>query len=296
MKQRMISDLSKEQYGTKVYKLSLSSGCTCPNRDGTLGYGGCTFCSEGGSGEFASDFEEISDQIEKAKRLVDPKFPALIAPKDRRYIAYFQSFTNTYGEVGRLRKLYMETAERPEIAAVSIGTRPDCLPDDVLCMLCDVRKIKPVWVELGLQTIHERTAREINRGYSLDAFDRAVTALKALDIDVIVHVILGLPGESREDMLETVRYIAGMHARPDGIKLQQLQILRGTVIGRRYEADPFPVMAMEEYCALIKECLDILPDDMVIHRLTGDGPKNLLLAPLWCADKKKVLNTLRSVL
>ena len=293
MRQKMLSEALRERFGTKVYKLSLSSGCTCPNRDGTIGTGGCTFCSEGGSGEFAAPFLPVDEQIRLARARVDGKFPAKIPVSERKYIAYFQSFTNTYGEPERLRALYEETIRRPEIAALSIGTRPDCLPADILQMLEELNRIKPVWVELGLQTIHERTAEAVHRGYSLPAFEDAVKKLKAIGAEVIVHVILGLPGESREDMLETVRFLSGMDPRPDGIKLQQLQILRGTQLAEQFRQSPFHVMDLEEYCALIRDCLEILPDDIVIHRLTGDGPKKLLIAPKWSADKKRVLNTMR---
>ena len=292
----MISEVLKEQFGTKVYRLSLSSGCTCPNRDGTVSSGGCTFCSEGGSGEFGAPFMPLKDQIREAKRRVDPKFPASVKPEDRRYIAYFQSFTNTYGDPDRLRALFLEAAQREEIAAVAIGTRPDCLPPQILAVLREVNEIKPVWVELGLQTVHERTAKAIGRGYAFPVFAQAVRDLKAIGVTVIVHVILGLPGESREDMLETVRVLSRMQPAIDGIKLQQLQILRGTVLGAQYEAHPFPLMTLEEYCALLRSCLEILPETIVIHRLTGDGPKSLLIAPAWCADKKKVLNTIRKAI
>ena len=293
MRQKMLSEALRERFGTKVYKLSLSSGCTCPNRDGTIGTGGCTFFSEEGSGEFAAPFLPVDEQIRLARARVDGKFPAKIPVSERKYIAYFQSFTNTYGEPERLRALYEETIRRPEIAALSIRTRPDCLPADILQMLEELNRIKPVWVELGLQTIHERTAEAVHRGYSLPAFEDAVKKLKAIGAEVIVHVILGLPGESREDMLETVRFLSGMDPRPDGIKLQQLQILRGTQLAEQYRQSPFHVMDLEEYCALIRDCLEILPDDIVIHRLTGDGPKKLLIAPKWSADKKRVLNTMR---
>ena len=311
MRQRMLSEMLRERFGTKIYKLSLSSGCTCPNRDGTIGTGGCTFCSEGGSGEFAAPFLPLDDQIRLARLRVDAKIPRRIPPDERKFIAYFQSFTNTYGDVKRLRALYGETVSRPEIAILSVGTRPDCLSPEILDMLGDLRKVKPVWVELGLQTMHERTAEQIHRGYSLPVFEEACRNLKAIGVEVIVHVILGLPGESREDMLDTIRYLSGaapllrgnntlrMPAAfpvPDGIKLQQLQILRGTQLAREYEKDPFPVATLEEYCALVKDCLDILPEEVVIHRLTGDGPKALLIAPAWSADKKRVLNTMHAAL
>ena len=293
LEHRMLSEMLYERFGTKVYKLSLSSGCTCPNRDGTIGYGGCTFCSEGGSGEFAAPFLPVREQIRQAKQKVDPKFPKSIPPSERRYIAYFQSFTNTYGDPERLRCLYEEAARQPEIAALSIGTRPDCLPEEILDMLTQINETKPVWIELGLQTIHERTAERIHRGYSLPVFEKAWQRLKSRGLEGILHVILGLPGESRADMLETIRYIAALEPLPDGIKLQQLQILRGTALGDQYLQEPFPLMTLEEYCGLIRECLEILPPQIVLHRLTGDGPKKILIAPAWCADKKRVLNTMR---
>ena len=234
---------------------------------------------------------------------MDAKFPARIPLSDRKYIAYFQAFTNTYArtpeELERLRRLYAETLQRPEIAALSIGTRPDCLPPEILGMLRELRAVqpqKPVWVELGLQTVHEKTAERIHRGYPLEVFERAVRDLKEIGIEVIVHVILGLPGESREEMIETVRYLGQMEPAVDGIKLQQLQILRGTQMAAEFQKDPFPVMTLEEYCSLVRDCLQALPEDIVIHRLTGDGPKSLLIAPLWSGDKKRVLNTMRKAI
>ncbi len=300
MRQKMLSEMLKERFGTKVYKLSMTSGCTCPNRDGRSGFGGCTFCSEGGSGEFAAPFLSTEEQIRAARQRVDAKFPARIPLSERKYIAYFQAFTNTYArnpeELERLRSLYAQTLQRPEIAALSIGTRPDCLPPEILGMLRDLRAVqpeKPVWVELGLQTVHEKTAERIRRGYPLPVFEKAVRDLKEIGIEVIVHVILGLPGESREEMIGTVRYLGQMEPAIDGIKLQQLQILRGTQMADEFRRTPFPVMTLEEYCALVRDCLQVLPDDIVIHRLTGDGPKSLLIAPLWSGDKKRVLNAMR---
>ena len=300
MRHKILSEALKERFGTKVYKLSMTSGCTCPNRDGTIGYGGCTFCSEGGSGDFAAPFLPPEEQIRLARQLVDGKFPAKIPLSERKYIAYFQSFTNTYcrsvDELERLRILYAETIRRPEIAVLSIGTRPDCLSTEIMEMLRELQKIKPVWVELGLQTIHERTAERIHRGWELPVFEKAVRELKEAGIEVVVHVILGLPGESREDMLETVRYLGRMEPAVDGIKLQQLHILRGTQMAEEYKESHFPVMILEEYCGLVKDCLRLLPEEILIHRLTGDGPKSLLIAPAWSADKKRVLNTLRKKL
>ena len=292
MKIRRISEELKQKYGQKIYKLSLSAGCTCPNRDGTLGYGGCTFCSEGGSGDFAAHPASSREQIAEARKRIDPKLPASLAMEDRRFIAYFQSFTNTYGNTARLEPIFSEAASQPEIVGLSIGTRPDCLEEDKISMLKRLNERKPVWIELGLQTIHEVTAQRIHRGYSLPVFEDAYYRLKQAGIPVIVHVILGLPGETEEMMLQTIRYLASLDPHPDGVKLQLLHILKGTRLADEYLACPFPLLEMEEYCRLVVKCLKILPEDIVIHRLTGDGPKKLLLAPLWSADKKRVLNTL----
>lgn len=287
MRIRMISDVLKEQYGEKIYRLALSSGCTCPNRDGKVGTGGCTFCSEGGSGEFAAKPAPIAEQIEAAKKLVSAK------TKGSRFIAYFQSYTNTYGDVNRLRALYTETIERDDIAILSVGTRPDCLPDEMISMLAELNRIKPVWVELGLQTANDETAARINRCYPLSTFEDAYRRLTEAGLTVIVHLIFGLPGENENDMLDSVRYLASLTPPPDGVKLQLLQILRGTKMAEEYEQNPWPVMSLPEYAELIKKALRLLPSGTVIHRLTGDGPKSLLIEPQWCADKKRVLNTLR---
>ena len=291
-----VSEYMKRKYGQKVYRLSLSSGCTCPNRDGTLGWSGCAFCSAGGSGDFASELAPLEEQIAAAKRRVDPKIPASIRPEDRKYIAYFQSYTNTYGDTERLRRLYTAAITRPEIVTLSVGTRPDCLEPDKVEMLEQLNRIKPVWVELGLQTIHEKTAEAFHREYSLPAFLDAYHRLKEAGLEVIVHVILGLPGESREDMLDTVRFLAGLQPSLDGIKLQLLHILKGTEYGAQFQNNPTPFQAsgftLDSYCDLVVDCLKLLPPGTVIHRLTGDGPKRLLLAPLWSADKKRVLNML----
>lgn len=284
---RRLSEVLRAQYGEKVYKLSLSSGCTCPNRDGTLGFGGCTFCSEGGSGDFAAGLAPIDEQLNDAKARIRRKTDA------KRFIAYFQSYTNTYGDLDRLEALYTETLRHEEIAILSLGTRPDCLGDDVLAMLERLSAIKPVWVELGLQTIHERTAKAVHRGYDLAAFERGYRALKALGITVIVHVIFSLPGETREDMLGTVRYLAALDPPPDGVKLQMLHVLRGTQMGAEYEKAPFPLLTMEEYAELIAQSVRILPEETVIHRLTGDAPGKLLIAPEWTRNKKRVLNEIQ---
>ena len=288
------NEAMRARFGTKVYRLSLQSGCTCPNRDGTIGTGGCTFCSEGGSGDFAAPLLPIGEQIEEAKKRVDAKIPSSIAPADRRYIAYFQSYTNTYGSVDRLRALYAEALKSPQIVALDIGTRSDCLPPEMVQLLRDLQITsgKPVWVELGLQTIHEDTARRVRRGYELPVLEDAYGRLKNSGLEVIIHVILGLPGETREDMLETVRYLTLLTPPPDGIKLQLLHILKGTELAREYEADPFPLFTLDSYCDLVVDCLRLLPPETVVHRITGDGPKRLLIAPQWSADKKRVLNTL----
>ncbi len=306
MPQRL-SDYLKKTYGEKIYRLSLTSGCSCPNRDGSIILsdgtkltGGCTFCSEGGSGEFAAEMASIDVQIADAKSRISSKTGA------KKFIAYFQSFTNTYGDVERLHKIYKETIERDDIAILSLGTRPDCLGNDVIDMLKDLNSIKPVWIELGLQTIHEKTAAAFHRGYSLHVFEDAYHRLKEIGITVIVHVILGLPGESREDMLETVNYLAALEPAIDGIKLQNLQILKNTLMCEDYNAylhsldenkeispdKTFHIMDMEEYTDLISDCLAILPRETVVHRMTGDGPRKLLVSPLWSLDKKRVLNTL----
>ncbi len=314
MKIRTISDELKLQYGQKIYRLSLSSGCTCPNRDGTISYGGCTFCSEGGSGDFAAPKTlPINEQIRYARERVDRKISNKIKAEDRRYIAYFQSFTNTYvrndEELNRLKTLYIETIKRPEIVILSIGTRPDCLGDEIFKMLCQVHEVapeKPVWIELGLQTCHDRTAKRIHRGYKLAAFEDAYKKISELNrqlttqvheeheepFKVILHTILGLPGETREDVLETMRYISCLDPKPAGIKIQLLHILKGTQMANEFEESPFSIYTMEEYCNLVVECLQILPEEVVIHRMTGDGPKSLLMKPKWSADKKRVLNML----
>ncbi len=299
MEIRTISQTLKKKYGQKIYRLSLSSGCTCPNRDGRIGYGGCTFCSEGGSGEFSAECADLESQIAHAKKLVDRKISGKIPAERRRYIAYFQSFTNTYvhspEELRHLQILYTSAITRNDIVVLSIGTRPDCLDDSVLDMLDTVRAAAPekeIWIELGLQTAHDRTAERIHRGYDRSVFADAYRRLKARHYPVILHMILGLPGEGEADMLTSMAYVAALHPVPDGIKLQMLQILRGTQMAEQYETEHFPVMSREEYSALIVKCLRILPQETVIHRITGDGPRELLIEPKWCLDKKKTLNLL----
>lgn len=288
----------KKQYGRKVYKLSLQTGCSCPNRDGTLGTGGCIFCSEGGSGDFAASAAlPVSEQIRAAKKQIAAKVPA-----DAGYIAYFQSFTNTYGPVERLKALYEAAAGEPDILELSIATRPDCLQEEMLSMLAELGKKKPVSIELGLQTIHEESAAFIRRGYTLPVFEDAVWRLKRAGLSVTVHLIVGLPGESREQIRESVRYLTElrrMGAGIDGIKLQLLHILKGTALGDLYlagrETEKEPEIrwndySMEEYVDLVIDLIEFLPPELVVHRITGDAPKRLLIAPLWSADKKRVLN------
>lgn len=276
----------RERFGEKVYKLALDGGMSCPNRDGTLGLGGCIFCSAGGSGDFAEGRSgSVAEQIARAKGRVRGKTDAA------KFIAYFQSYTNTYAPVDYLERLFTEALAEESVAVLSIGTRPDCLPFEVVALLGRLNRIKPVWVELGLQTIHAQTARYIRRGYGLEVYEDALRRLKEAGIEVIVHVILGLPGETREMMLETIDYLAGAH-RPDGVKLQLLHVLEGTDLAEEYRAGKFQTMEMGEYFDLLFACLERLPADMVIHRLTGDGPKRSLIAPLWTADKKRVLNAM----
>lgn len=275
----------RDSFGEKLYKLALDGGMTCPNRDGSLGTGGCIFCSHGGSGEFAEPrHSSVAEQIEAAKARVAKKHSS------GRYIAYFQSYTNTYAPVRYLEQLFTEAISHPEIAVLSIATRPDCLPDEVISLLQQLNQKKPVWIELGLQTIHETTAQRIRRGYPLSVFSDAVSRLKAAGLTVIVHVILGLPQESRSDMLETVQWLAGFSPAIDGIKLQLLHILKGTELAALYEAQPFPVFTRDEYIDLLLDCIRLLPPNLVIHRLTGDGPKPLLIAPLWSGNKRDFFN------
>ena len=294
MKQRRISEVLKEQYEGKVLKLSLTAGCTCPTRDGTKGWGGCSFCSEGGSGEFAAPDLPLPEQILLAKEKVDGKFPRGQAEADRKYIAYFQPFSNTYGDFDRLKRLYEETLSVPEIVILSLATRPDCLTAEMVSLLEGLNREKPVWVELGLQTIHERTAEYIRRGYPLSIYNEAVEQLRNRGLEVITHVILGLTGESEQDMKETVAYVCESGAT--GIKLQLLHVLKGTDLAKEYEQGRVSVMSEEAYVRLLTELLAMIPETTVVHRLTGDGSKKDLIAPLWSADKKHVLNRIRAEL
>ena len=278
-----LNDRLREQYGTKVYKLALSSGCSCPNRDGTLGTRGCIFCD--GAGAFAAA-GDIETQLTEAKARVAAK-----AGTEAKYIAYFQSFTNTYGPVERLRELYLAAMEPEDVVALSIATRPDCLGPEVLELLEELNRKKPVWVELGLQTIHPESAAYIRRGYDLPLFEEAVSNLKQLGITVIAHQILGLPGETADIMTETAQYIGQSGA--DGVKFHLLHVLRGTDLAADWEAGHFETMSLEAYIDVLEECIRRIPREMVIHRLTGDGAKQDLLSPLWSGDKKRVLNAIR---
>lgn len=286
---RSLNAYLRESFGCKLYKLALDGGFTCPNRDGTLGSRGCIFCSGRGSGDFSVSAAGGVDQaIDAAKALVAAKNPG------GRYIAYFQSYTGTYAPIDYLEALYTAAVSRPDIAALSIGTRPDCLGEPVLSLLARLNRIKPVWVELGLQTIHESTAEYIRRGYALPVFDQAVRQLREAGLSVIVHMILGLPGETPEMIFESAKYIGASGA--DGIKLQLLHVLKGTDLARDYAAGKFKALELEEYISLLEGCLRRIPPDMVIHRLTGDGAKRDLIAPLWSGDKKRVLNAINRAL
>ena len=274
----------QERFGTKVYKIALSSGCTCPNRDGTIGVGGCIFCADTGSGDFAIEASlPVREQLKAAKERIAAK------NKGGKYIAYFQSFTNTYASVEFLEPKFLEALEDEEVVALSIATRPDCLPEDILAMLKRLNHIKPVWVELGLQTVKEETVEYIRRGYPNEVYDRAVEKLHDIGIEVITHVIIGLPGETKEDMLRTVDYV--VQSKAEGIKLQLLHVIQGTDLAKDYADGAFKTLALDEYIQIIRECVERIPSDMVIHRLTGDGNKKTLIAPAWSADKKRVLKS-----
>lgn len=281
----------KEQYHEKIYKLSLNGGMTCPNRDGKISYGGCIFCSEGGSGDFATSGSlSITEQIKTAKEKMHGS--SVTKTVGQKYIAYFQAYTNTYAPVSVLRKLFYEAIEDPDIVILSIATRPDCLDDEILDLLDEINKIKPVWIELGLQTMHEETAKLINRGYPLSCFEDAVMALSKRSLTIIVHVILGLPGESNDDILQTISYL---NTQPiHGIKLQLLHVLKNTKLADYL--DKIHLYSIEEYIALLIDCITHIRPDIVIHRITGDGPKKLLLAPLWSSNKKLVLNSIHKTM
>ena len=279
----------KEKFGCKVYKLALDAGFTCPNRDGTLGERGCIFCSAVGGGEFAEKgCESISEQLQRAKSRVSAKV------KDGKYIAYFQSFTNTYAPVERLEQIYRSVMHEPDIVAIAIGTRPDCLGDDVLSLLESLNKEIPIYVELGLQTAHSDTGQYIRRGYDNDVYLKAVRNLKKAGIHVVTHIIIGLPGETADMAVETTRF--AVNAGTDGVKFHLLHVLHGTDLEKEYEAGKFRCLELSEYAEILKKCINVLPAGVVVHRLTGDGAKKDLVAPLWSADKKRVLNFLNNYL
>lgn len=280
-----LDHMLRERFGEKVYKVTLNGGMSCPNRDGRIGHRGCIFCSEGGSGDFAADASlSITEQINSQIAVLSSKRPI------KKYIAYFQAYTNTYAPVEYLEKIFTEAIRHPSVVALSIGTRPDCLGEDVLALLDSLNRQKPVWIELGLQTIHEKTAQYIRRGYPLSCFENAVRELRIRNLEVIVHTILGLPGESPEDILSTMKYLNGMDIQ--GIKLQLLHVLSGTDLAEEYARGVFQVYEREEYLNLLIDCLEHLSPSIVIHRMTGDGPKDLLIAPYWASRKREVLNLL----
>lgn len=280
-----LNDYLIKKFGKKVYKIALNGNMSCPNRDGSLGHGGCIFCSAGGSGDFAGNpSESITQQIEHGKALLSAKYSG------NSYIAYFQAYTNTYAPVEYLRRIFTEAIHHPNIVCLSIATRPDCLGEEVIDLLQELNAQKPIWIELGLQTIHPQTASYIRRGYELDTFEQAMLLLKNAGIETIVHMIIGLPGEDKKMILETADYIA--HSSASGIKLQLLHVLTGTDLAADYEKGLFKTLTLDEYLDILTDIIKILPPDMVIHRLTGDGPKKLLVAPEWSTDKKNVLNSI----
>lgn len=284
-----LNNYLKETFGCKVYKIAIDGGFTCPNRDGTLSNKGCIFCSGHGSGDFSEDRNlSVYEQIEAGKARVSNKIT------NGKYIAYFQAFTNTYAPIPRLRALFTEAINHPDVVAISIGTRPDCLGEDVLDLLTELNQIKPVWVELGLQTIHPQTTEYIRRMYPLSTYDKAIYELKKRKLYVITHIILGLPNETEAMMLDSVRYACDKGT--DGIKLQLLHVIRGTDLAKDYDLGKFECLTLEEYVSLIQKCISIIPPDICIHRLTGDGDKRTLIAPLWSGDKKRVLNAITKAL
>lgn len=283
MSYRSLNSYLLERFGEKTYKLALDGGFTCPTRDGTLDTRGCIFCS-GGSGDFS-----IPAWIDPAKAIEQAK--TVVAGKGaKRYIAYYQSYTGTYASIEKLRDLYTKTLRHPDIAALSIATRPDCLGDEVMALLSELNREKPVWVELGLQTIHSETADYIRRGYPLAVYDEAVSRLQEAGIETVVHMILGLPGETQDMMRKTAQYIG--KSGVNGIKLHLLHVLAGTDLEKDYQAGKFEVLSMDEYISALETCIENIPPEMVVHRLTGDGAKRCLVAPLWSADKKNVLNAI----
>jgi len=286
---RTLNDHYQQRFGCKVYKLSIDAGFTCPNRDGTVGTGGCIFCSGDGGGEFAEHAcGSVSIQLENARKRVEQKC------KSGKFIAYFQSFTNTYAPIEVLRRLYFEAIKPEYIVGMAVGTRPDCLPDEAIELLMKINQIKPVSVELGLQTVHDASVQYIRRGYDNAVYFDAVRRLKAAGLEVVTHIILGLPGETAEMMVQTTRQ--AVCAGTDGVKFHLLHVLKGTDLEKDYLAGKFACLTMEQYGQILKQCLDVLPEHIVVHRITGDGAKRNLIAPPWSADKKRVLNYLNRVL
>lgn len=301
-----LNDYATDKYKKKLYRLSIDGGFSCPNRDGKIGYGGCVFCNGSGSGSFTGDFSNratsydsasrtilpIHTQIDNQKAIINPKLPKTIPVG---YVAYFQSFTGTYGDIEALKKIYLPVAQRDDIDVISIATRPDCITPEVLDFLDELNKIKPLWIELGLQTIHPQTASYIRRGYDLAVYDGAVKSLLKIGLDqVITHIILGLPNETPKMMLETLQHV--IETGSNGIKFQLLHVLKGTDLETDYNNGLFSVLTLDEYTSILKSCISLLPSDMVVHRITGDGDKRELVAPLWSANKKMVLNHLRKEL
>ncbi len=277
------NEFFRNKFGDRVIKVALNAGFTCPNRDGTKGTGGCIFCSGRGSGDFAGSSQSgIREQFYEGRKIMNRKW------RDGLYMAYFQAFTNTYAPVDTLRRLYGEAVEIPEVCALSIATRPDCIDESKASLISEINRIKYTCVEMGLQSSKEDTARLINRCYENSCFEKSVRLLKEKGIDVIAHIILGLPGESREDMLESVRFAA--ECGISGIKLQLLHVLKGTKLAQMYEAGKFRCLEYEEYVDIVVRCIEILPPDVVVHRITGDGKGQDLIAPLYSKNKKKVLN------
>lgn len=285
---KTLNEHYREKFGCKVYKLSINAGFTCPNRDGTKGTGGCAFCSGAGGGEFAAVGSGIKEQLETAKLLVEAK------NKDGKYIAYFQAFTNTYAPTKRLNELYYEAIKPDYIVGLSVATRPDCLPDDVIELLKEINKIKPVSVELGLQTSDDKTAEYIRRGYKTEVYKRAVARLKEAGLEVVTHIIIGLPNEDINACVSTTR--AAVAAGTDGVKFHLLHILKGTALEAEYNAGRLSCLSIEEYAKILKACIAVLPQNVVVHRITGDGDKKSLVAPMWSADKKTTLNFLNKYL
>lgn len=289
MKYRTLNEHYRRLYGCKVYKLAIDAGFTCPNRDGTVGDGGCVFCSASGGGEFAErTCGSVRQQLENAKRRVERK------NKGGKYIAYFQSFSNTYGPEERLRQLYMQAIEPEDVVGLSIGTRPDCLPETTVALLGQINRIKPVSVELGLQTVHKKTVAYIRRGYDNEVYFDAVRRLRAAGIEVVTHIIIGLPGETAQMAVETTRQAVA--AGTNGVKFHLLHVLRGTDLETDYRAGRFRCLELEEYAAILRQCLSAVPEHVVVHRITGDGAKKDLIAPQWSANKKQVLNYLNRYL